>query len=50
VSVSVIDYNGAPTDIEDDVFLFQTVESISGHPKAESGFTLFCEVVGARPT
>ena len=30
VSVSVIDYNGAPTDVEDDVFLFQTIESISG--------------------
>jgi hypothetical protein len=46
VSVSVIDYNGAPTDVEDDVFLFQTIESTSGpHPKAESGFTLFCEVV-----
>ena len=30
VSVSVIDYNGAPTDVEDDVFLFQTLESISG--------------------
>jgi hypothetical protein len=44
--VSVIDYNGAPTDVEDDVFLFQTIESTSGpHPKAESGFTLFCEVV-----
>ena len=46
VFATVIDYNGTPTDVEDDVFLSQTIESISGpHPDAESGFTLFCEVV-----
>ena len=46
VFVTVIDYNGTPTDVEDDEFLSQTIESISGpHPDAESGFTLFCEVV-----
>jgi hypothetical protein len=45
VFVTVIDYNGTPTDTEDDVFLSQTIESISGpHPEAESGFTLVCEV------
>jgi hypothetical protein len=42
----VIDYNGTPTDTEDDVFISQSIESVSGpHPEAESGFTLFCEVV-----
>jgi hypothetical protein len=46
VFAAVIDYNGTPTDVEDDVFISQTIESISGpHPEAESGFTLFCEVV-----
>jgi hypothetical protein len=46
VFATVIDYNGTPTDVEDDVFISQTIESISGpHPEAESGFTLFCEVV-----
>jgi hypothetical protein len=45
VFVTVIDYNGTPTDVEDDVFLSETIESISGpHPEAESGFTLLCEV------
>jgi hypothetical protein len=34
------------TDTEDDVFISQSIESVSGpHPEAESGFTLFCEVV-----
>jgi hypothetical protein len=47
VLVTVIDYSGTPTDTEDDVFISQTIESVSGpHPEAESGFTLFCEVVG----
>jgi hypothetical protein len=46
VFVAVLDYNGTPTDTEDDVFISQTIESISGpHPELESGFTLFCEVV-----
>ena len=46
VFVTVIDYNGTPTDTEDDEFLSQTIESISGpHPELESDFTLFCEVV-----
>jgi hypothetical protein len=46
VFATVIDYNGTPTDVEDDEFISQTIESISGpHPEAESGFTLFCEVV-----
>jgi hypothetical protein len=45
VFVTVLDYNGTPTDTEDDVFISQTIESVSGpHPEAESGFTLFCEV------
>jgi hypothetical protein len=45
VLVTVLDYNGTPTDVEDDVFISQTIESVSGpHPDAESGFTLFCEV------
>jgi hypothetical protein len=45
VLVTVLDYSGTPTDTEDDVFISQTIESVSGpHPEAESGFTLFCEV------
>jgi hypothetical protein len=45
VLATVLDYNGTPTDTEDDVFISQTIESVSGpHPEAESGFTLFCEV------
>ena len=43
VFATVIDCNGTPTDVSDDEFLSQTIESISGpHPEAESGFTLFC--------
>jgi hypothetical protein len=46
VFVTVLDYGGTPTDTEDDVFISQTVESISGpHPDLESDFELFCEVV-----
>jgi hypothetical protein len=46
VFVTVLDYNGTPTDVEDDVFISQTIESVSGpHPDLESDFTLFCEVV-----
>ena len=46
VFVSVIDYNGTPTDTSDDVLISQSVESISGpHPELQSDFTLFCQVV-----
>ena len=46
VFVSVIDYNGTPTDTSDDVLISQSVESISGpHPDLQSDFTLFCQVV-----
>jgi hypothetical protein len=46
VFVSVIDYNGTPTDTSDDVLISQTIESISGpHPDLQSGFALFCQVV-----
>jgi hypothetical protein len=46
VFVTVLDYNGTPTNTEDDEFISQTIESISGpHPDLESDFTLFCEVV-----
>jgi hypothetical protein len=46
VFVTVLDYSGTPTNTEDDVFISQSIESISGpHPDLESGFTLFCEVV-----
>jgi hypothetical protein len=45
VFVTVLDYNDTPTDTEDDEFISQTIESVSGpHPELESGFTLFCEV------
>jgi orotate phosphoribosyltransferase-like protein len=46
VFVSVIDYNGTPTNADDDVLISQSVESISGpHPDLQSDFTLFCQVV-----
>jgi hypothetical protein len=48
VFVSVINYNGTPTDTSDDVTISQDVESISGpHPDLQSDFTLFCQVVVA---
>jgi hypothetical protein len=46
VFATVLDYNGTPTDTEDDEFISQTVESIAGpHPDLEGDFELFCEVV-----
>jgi hypothetical protein len=46
VYVTMIDYNGTPTDTSDDEVLSESIESISGpHPELESDFTLFCEVV-----
>jgi hypothetical protein len=51
VFVTVLDYSGTPTDVEDDVLISQSIESISGpHPDVESGFTLRCEVVVAALT
>jgi hypothetical protein len=51
VFVTVIDYNGTPTNVEDDVFISQSIESISGpHPDLESEGALFCEVVVAALT
>jgi len=46
VSVAVLDYNGTPTDTEDDVLISESIESISGRaPDLQSGFALFCQVV-----
>ena len=46
VFVSVIDYNGTPTNTDDDVLISWSVESISGpHPELQSDFTLFCQIV-----
>ena len=46
VFTTVLDYNGTPTNTEDDEFISQTIESISGpHPDLESEGELFCEVV-----
>jgi hypothetical protein len=46
VFVSVLDYNGTPTNTDDDVEISSSIESISGpHPDLESDFELFCEVV-----
>jgi hypothetical protein len=46
VFVTVLDYNGTPTNTEDDVVLSEDIESISGpHPDLESNFTLFCDVL-----
>lgn len=46
VHVTVIDYNGTPTDTSDDEVLSDSIEFVAGpHPDLESGRTLFCEVV-----
>jgi hypothetical protein len=46
VFVTVLDYNGTPTNVEDDEVVSESIESISGpHPDLESGGTLFCEVL-----
>lgn len=46
VFVTVLDYNGTPTNVEDDEFVSGYIESISGpHPDLESDFALFCDVV-----
>jgi hypothetical protein len=46
VFVTVLDYNGTPTDTDDDVEISSSIESLSGpHPDLESDFTLFCEVL-----
>jgi hypothetical protein len=46
VFVTVLDYNGTPTDTDDDVLISQSIESISGpHPELQSDFALFCQVV-----
>ena len=43
VFATVLDYNGTPANANDDVFISQSVESVSGpHPELDSGFTLFC--------
>jgi hypothetical protein len=48
VFVSVLDYNGTPTNVDDDVEVSSSIESISGpHPDLESDFALFCDVVVA---
>jgi hypothetical protein len=46
VFVTVLDYNGTPTNTEDDVVLSEDIESISGpHPDLEGNFALFCDVL-----
>jgi len=46
VLVSVLDYNGTPTNTDDDEEISSSIESISGpHPDLESDFALFCQVV-----
>jgi hypothetical protein len=51
VFVSVLDYNGTPTDVDDDVELSQTLMSESGpHPDFDSDFALFCQNVIAALT
>jgi len=48
VFVNVIDYNGTPTNVDDDIGISSDIESVSGpHPDLESDFELFCSVVGA---
>jgi hypothetical protein len=44
VVVSVLDYDGTPTDAEDDTILSQSVVFQAGHfPDADSNFELFCQ-------
>jgi hypothetical protein len=44
VVVSVVDYNGTPTDADDDTLLSQSVVFQAGpHPDLDSGFELFCQ-------
>jgi len=51
VFVSVINYNGTPTDTSDDVTISTDIESISGpHPDLQSDGALFCQVVVAALT
>jgi hypothetical protein len=51
VFVSVIDYNGTPTDTSDDVTISESIESISGpHPDVQSDGALHCQVVVAALT
>jgi len=46
VFADVLDFNGTPANPEDDIFISETVQSVSGpHPEAASGFTLFCSIV-----
>ena len=46
VFVSVIDYNGTPTDTDDDVEISSSIESISRpHPELGSDVGVFCEGV-----
>jgi hypothetical protein len=46
IFATVLDYNGTPTNADDDIFISETVESISGpHPDLESDVDLFCATV-----
>jgi len=46
VFADIIDYNGTPTNADDDEFISGSVESVSGpHPELDSDFTLFCPTV-----
>jgi hypothetical protein len=46
VFATVLDYNRTPANTNDDVFISQSIESVSGpHPQLDSGFTLFCPAV-----
>ena len=43
IFATVLDYNGTPTNVDDDVLISEEIESISGpHPAIGSGFELFC--------
>jgi hypothetical protein len=44
VVVSVLDYNGTPTNTDDDILLSQSVVFQAGpHPDTDSNFELFCQ-------
>jgi len=51
VFVAVLDYNGTPTDVDDDELVSFEVESVSGpHPDLDSDGESFCETLVAALT
>ena len=48
---TIVDFNGTPTDVDDDIFISSEIESAAGpHPDLESDFTILCSTVIAALT